>query len=994
MAQDLPSERILYQLLREWLSQREPDLWVAFERDPEATLPRLRAFLERAAAVLPPRLATYVSGGQVERLVNIAQAGVVYIRPAEARPALTPEQRQGLERDYLERVAEECRYLETEGVDRARAELTDVFVMLEAVESPSREAEADVAPVPERAVEMGLKERVAAALFGRREAGREERASPPSPVPLFQALGEHTHLIILGEPGTGKTTTLQFVALCFATDGWAKDRLQLDEARVPVRVALREYNGGERLDRFLIRWLDRAYVPQPLAQGWLAEGRLAVLLDGLDEVPEAHRAAVVEAIERFAGTSEGRRCRILVTSRIASYQEVRSLGADFGQYTIRPFAGPQDAQPYAAGWLRVLKPQAAADEAQALLETMKQQSGLRRVIGNPLLLRLAVALYVEIGELARSRAELYRRYVEEVAWKRAEAREQPRWSRREIEVALEAVAWELQTQGEQTAAALAGIVEGEVADMADGRELLDYLRERLGLLAVYGYERGDLVAFSHQTFQEYFAARRLKGAWDDDPERAWRFLRPRLHHPAWREPTLLLAGMLGKTEATDLVRRILRVCSPYERELHRDLLLAAVLLRDGVLVATDVAGRVADLLTQLSLDVRGWRIGGRLAALPRLQAVLALPQRSGGWCACALLREQVINGLARLPRPQRTQGVESLIQALGDEDGHVRRAAAGALQAIGDLQAVEPLIQALGDEDEDMPGTAAEVLTICYRLSLRSLIWALGDEAWYVDGAAAELLIRALGDEDEHVRGAAARALGKIGDPRAVEPLIRALGDEDGDVRRAVAEALGNIGDARAVEPLVQTLGDEDEHVRGAAAWALGKIGDPRAVEPLVRALGDRSEYMRLAAAEALGAISENVEDCRTAHRAARRLCWRLVDGSRDAANAVWKALARVVARLTELKVAALGAGPPLFTTTPVGARPSPALPIVLSILIAALSGLASNIVAAYLQDRYRLISNVGRFGLVVAVFVLTLVASIWLALRRGEGTAEAARRQ
>jgi len=338
---------------------------------------------------------------------------------------------------------------------------------------------------------------------------------------------------------------------------------------------------------------------------------------------------------------------------------------------------------------------------------------------------------------------------------------------------------------------------------------------------------------------------------------------------------------------------------------------------------------------------------------------------------------------------------------------------------------VEPLIQALGDEDEDMPGTAAEVLTICYRLSLRSLIWALGDEAWYVDGAAAELLIRALGDEDEHVRGAAARALGKIGDPRAVEPLIRALGDEDGDVRRAVAEALGNIGDARAVEPLVralgdedehvrgavaealgnigdaraveplvQTLGDEDEHVRGAAAWALGKIGDPRAVEPLVRALGDRSEYMRLAAAEALGAISENVEDCRTAHRAARRLCWRLVDGSRDAANAVWKALARVVARLTELKVAALGAGPPLFTTTPVGARPSPALPIVLSILIAALSGLASNIVAAYLQDRYRLISNVGRFGLVVAVFVLTLVASIWLALRRGEGTAEAARRQ
>jgi len=516
------------------------------------------------------------------RDVNVAQAERVYIQAAKVGAPLTPEQRRELECLYLERVAEKCCTLETEGVDRTRVELTEVFVMLEAVESPDRQAEADVAAVPERSKEMGLRER-AATLFGRRkaeqerrvvasferrEAEREEPAPPPSPVPLSQALEAHDHLVILGEPGTGKTTTLQFVALCFASEGRAQAGLDLDEARVPVRVTLREYDGTERLDRFIIRWLDLAYVPESLAQDWLAEGRLAILLDGLDEVPKARRAAVAEAIERFAAIPEGCRCRILVTSRIAGYREGRRVGDNFGQYTIRPFAGPQDAQPYIVGWLRALKSltrKVADEEAKALLEAMEQQGGLRRVVSNPLLLRLAVAVYVETGELACSRAELYRRYVEEVAWKRAEAREQPRWSRRQIEAALEAVAWALQTQGEQTATVLATIVEKEVAGVADSRELLDHLREWLGLLAVYGYEQGELFAFRHLTFQEYFVARRLARAWFTDQEHAWRFLCPRLHHPPWREPILLLAGMLGRVGATDLVRRILRARSPYER---------------------------------------------------------------------------------------------------------------------------------------------------------------------------------------------------------------------------------------------------------------------------------------------------------------------------------------------------------------------------------------------------------------------------------------------
>jgi bilin biosynthesis protein len=54
--------------------------------------------------------------------------------------------------------------------------------------------------------------------------------------------------------------------------------------------------------------------------------------------------------------------------------------------------------------------------------------------------------------------------------------------------------------------------------------------------------------------------------------------------------------------------------------------------------------------------------------------------------------------------------VPALIQALGDSDRDVRRAAAEALGKLGDPQAVSPLIQALGDRSENVRRAAAEAL--------------------------------------------------------------------------------------------------------------------------------------------------------------------------------------------------------------------------------------------------------------------------------------------
>jgi HEAT repeat protein len=218
------------------------------------------------------------------------------------------------------------------------------------------------------------------------------------------------------------------------------------------------------------------------------------------------------------------------------------------------------------------------------------------------------------------------------------------------------------------------------------------------------------------------------------------------------------------------------------------------------------------------------------------QAVPALSvwAHAGERVAQAALQQM---GQAPLPLPEAVAQVVAqgswgvLVRALPHE------AVRAAVVELG-TPAVPPLIQALGDGDIDVRRAACR---------------ALGE----IGRPAVLPLIQALGDRDIYVRAAACWALGAIGDRQAVPPLIQALGDGDIDVRWAACWALGEIGDRQAVPPLIQALGDRNIYVRAAACEALVKIGDRQAVPPLIQALGDGDEYVRAAACEALVKIGD-----------------------------------------------------------------------------------------------------------------------------------------
>ena len=104
-------------------------------------------------------------------------------------------------------------------------------------------------------------------------------------------------ILILGEPGSGKTITLLELA---------RDLIRRFESNeeftepIPVVFTLSSWTTGQRLIDWLVAELSVKYqIPKRIGRRWLEKNRLAPLLDGLDEVKPASRAACVEAINQF-----------------------------------------------------------------------------------------------------------------------------------------------------------------------------------------------------------------------------------------------------------------------------------------------------------------------------------------------------------------------------------------------------------------------------------------------------------------------------------------------------------------------------------------------------------------------------------------------------------------------------------------------------------------------------------------------------------------------
>ena len=115
---------------------------------------------------------------------------------------------------------------------------------------------------------------------------------------LRQAIGKYKRLVVLGEPGSGKTTTLWRLTYDLATSA------RVDPATaLPLFVPLGGYTGAETALEYVQSHCGDLV---PHLPAYLAQGRIVLLLDGLNEMPQRGRQERVGRIQtllaRFGAT--------------------------------------------------------------------------------------------------------------------------------------------------------------------------------------------------------------------------------------------------------------------------------------------------------------------------------------------------------------------------------------------------------------------------------------------------------------------------------------------------------------------------------------------------------------------------------------------------------------------------------------------------------------------------------------------------------------------
>ncbi len=417
------------------------------------------------------------------------------------------------------------------------------------------------------------------------ELGGPEHDAPP--LSALTALARNPHVVLLGGPGSGKSTLMGYVAMSLAsgqspspseprrkpatstTTGLAPDLIPIPIVLRDVAAALPESitSGNPKVIwDFLAARLTEQSLGEALAplQAAAHKGGAILLFDGLDEVSgERQRKVIVEAVRAFAERYPA--SRVVATCRTLSYQDPRWRLADFESFEIAPFDEARIDR-FIRAWYAELASVGTVREIEVgslaqRLSTAIRRPDLWRLAPSPLLLTVMALVHTHRGRLPDARALLYEETVDLLLWRweqlKQRGSEGPSLRRLMNEASVndmdfKRALWRLAFE---VHGASAGQSDDGVADVGEhalelalaalhpkrdkgwADAVIDSIKHRAGLLL----ERSQGVyAFPHRTFQEYLAGAHLSTQGD--------FARAAAGHTReldrWREVILLAVGRL------------------------------------------------------------------------------------------------------------------------------------------------------------------------------------------------------------------------------------------------------------------------------------------------------------------------------------------------------------------------------------------------------------------------------------------------------------------
>jgi len=518
--------------------------------------------------------------------------------------------------------------------------------------------------------------------------------------------------VIVGDPGSGKSTFIKYIALMVARSIIDSDPLIALESLniesplpVPILVSCWDFSDFlknctdvnlEMLISFIVYRsgnLGYSICDDDLIK-LLETGDCCLMFDGLDEVPtEKGRAIVSRLFEECVKKYE--KNRYVVTSRVRAYTGDTILKEGFTRCDIQPF-NEEDRRQFIRNWVALLFQKNIEDvlesgsearyEFESLTHGIESNERIKALALNPLLLTVIAIVHWNRKRLPEQRVDLYDECIDVLLGQRKEAehtqlvrkieafdekREEEEyegrsWIRKRFaEIALQI----LRGAGEDiTKADLVKLLTPRFRDRKASTDetaaiqaelFLDRQELRSGLIVS---RRENSYRFVHLTFQEYLAAWHLSKQEFDE---VINIIQPHLREQKWFETLQLLGGEWAK-DSDELVDKYINwLLTNRGRSISEQAPVVALCAN----IVNDITGNaeIKAATRQLYESVigktlRAFRSGSGVSEKTQLEILEALAKLGPA------AKDYLITATKASYYPIRSRAINLLIPYLSDDD--------------------------------------------------------------------------------------------------------------------------------------------------------------------------------------------------------------------------------------------------------------------------------------------------------------------------------------